>query len=380
LRLLFKAELMGQPAAYRDALLHAVRLAVNETSAPAGFRDALNIAQDAVTTCIKLAQWCQQFVRDQQSPSVDDLQRLGSCYLQLRDSLMNAREQGVELGRVWAELYQGAGGTIGGFVNASPLVGHRELFDVALAVSDAIAVSIGVEPGYSGLLRVPPPPPELAARLLGPVLTAKELTPKPEQLAKLAGEKETMETLLRGIAEWIESNRELSDTWEQTHKPEHLANLLTEHYPAVRRRVVELPFLDLKEAYIKLATAHDAAVKEWTERKAAAVAVGPGSKAGRASQANLANPDGPAATDALLEQWVTLDKMAAIVSRSKRTLEKLKNRQPNPLPIPDAEGGGGRPDEWKWSNIRPWLEKEYDKSLPDRYPADRFHDARADRS
>ncbi len=80
------------------------------------------------------------------------------------------------------------------------------------------------------------------------------------------------------------------------------------------------------------------------------------------------------------EQYVTLDKMAAIVGRSKRTLEKLKTRGRNSLPPPDIEGGGGRADEWLWATVRPWLEGEYGRELPERFPGDRFLDARADRS
>jgi hypothetical protein len=77
----------------------------------------------------------------------------------------------------------------------------------------------------------------------------------------------------------------------------------------------------------------------------------------------------PAAEDG--ECYVTLDQMAAIVNRSKRTLERLKNRKRNPLPAPDLDGGGGRPDEWLWSRIRPWLAKESGKQLPQHFPAAR---------
>jgi hypothetical protein len=66
--------------------------------------------------------------------------------------------------------------------------------------------------------------------------------------------------------------------------------------------------------------------------------------------------------------YVTLDQMAAIVNRSKKTLERLKKRRQNPLPDPDAQGGGGRPDEWVWPNIRPWLEREFNKQLPVQFP------------
>jgi hypothetical protein len=68
-------------------------------------------------------------------------------------------------------------------------------------------------------------------------------------------------------------------------------------------------------------------------------------------------------------QYVTLDKLAAIVSRSKRSLEKRKSRKHNPLPAPDVEGGGGKPDEWIWATIRAWLEKEFGRKLPERYPS-----------
>jgi hypothetical protein len=67
-------------------------------------------------------------------------------------------------------------------------------------------------------------------------------------------------------------------------------------------------------------------------------------------------------------QYVTLDQMAAILQRNKRTLERLKTRRTNPLPLPDVEGGGGRADEWLWHKIRPWLEQESKRILPERYP------------
>jgi hypothetical protein len=101
----------------------------------------------------------------------------------------------------------------------------------------------------------------------------------------------------------------------------------------------------------------------------------------------VARPDGkpaPSPTglspEEAAEQYVTLDKMAASVQRSKRTLEKLKTRPENPLPAPAVEGGGGKPAEWLWSVVRPWLEKEYGRRLPVQFPDARFRDGRADRS
>jgi hypothetical protein len=91
-------------------------------------------------------------------------------------------------------------------------------------------------------------------------------------------------------------------------------------------------------------------------------------------------PPPPEEPDSVTERYVTLDHMAAMVSRSKRTLEKLKTRRKNPLPGPDVEGGGGKPHEWKWRSIRPWLEQEFGRKLPEQFPASRFRDARADRN
>jgi hypothetical protein len=78
---------------------------------------------------------------------------------------------------------------------------------------------------------------------------------------------------------------------------------------------------------------------------------------------------GPGTMTAPAPQYVTLDQMAALVSRSKKTLERLKTRKDNPLPSPAVEGGGGKADEWIWSEVRPWLEQEFRRPLPERLPA-----------
>lgn len=67
------------------------------------------------------------------------------------------------------------------------------------------------------------------------------------------------------------------------------------------------------------------------------------------------------------EQYVTLDMAAAMVNRKKRTLEEWI-KDPN-APLPDVEGGGGRPHEWKWKTIKPWLENKSQRQLPDHYPS-----------
>lgn len=70
-------------------------------------------------------------------------------------------------------------------------------------------------------------------------------------------------------------------------------------------------------------------------------------------------------------EYVTLNQMAAMVRKSKRTLEKYVRRKQNPLPNPDKEGGGGKAHEWIWERVRPWLEDTFDYSLPIVFPAAR---------
>jgi hypothetical protein len=80
---------------------------------------------------------------------------------------------------------------------------------------------------------------------------------------------------------------------------------------------------------------------------------------------HLPPPLGP--TDSQGEQYVTLDQAAGFVNRGKKTLERYLKKEK--MPQPDVEGGGGRPHEWIWSTLRPWLEKTFGKSLPERLPS-----------
>lgn len=68
------------------------------------------------------------------------------------------------------------------------------------------------------------------------------------------------------------------------------------------------------------------------------------------------------------ECHVTLLQMAAIVNRSKRHLERVKEK----LPSPAIKGGDGRPDEWLWLEVRPILNQLFKRQLPEVFPADRF--------
>lgn len=72
----------------------------------------------------------------------------------------------------------------------------------------------------------------------------------------------------------------------------------------------------------------------------------------------------PAEPESPLDSYVTLDQCAAMVHRSKRTLEHYRDR----LPEPAVEGGGGRPHLWRWSKIRTWLEEIFGLNLPEKYP------------
>jgi hypothetical protein len=66
------------------------------------------------------------------------------------------------------------------------------------------------------------------------------------------------------------------------------------------------------------------------------------------------------------DTYITLDQAAARVSRTKRTLEGYKNRG---LPAPAVRGGHGKPSEYLWSVMRPWLEATFGRQLPEDYPS-----------
>lgn len=73
-------------------------------------------------------------------------------------------------------------------------------------------------------------------------------------------------------------------------------------------------------------------------------------------------PEGQEAGD----QFLTLDQMAARVSRSKRTLEGYLKK--GRMPPPAIKGSGGKPHEWIWSTVRPWLEQQFGRKLPIQLP------------
>lgn len=66
-------------------------------------------------------------------------------------------------------------------------------------------------------------------------------------------------------------------------------------------------------------------------------------------------------------QFVTLLQCAKFVNRSKRTLERYKTED-TAFPTPAVIGQDGKADEWKWSIIKPYLEKKCSRRLPERFP------------
>ena len=60
---------------------------------------------------------------------------------------------------------------------------------------------------------------------------------------------------------------------------------------------------------------------------------------------------------------VTLSQAAALVQRSPRTLQHYVAHPIHPLPLPEVRGESGRPNEYKWSEVRPWLEKVFKRNV-----------------
>jgi hypothetical protein len=65
-----------------------------------------------------------------------------------------------------------------------------------------------------------------------------------------------------------------------------------------------------------------------------------------------------------VERLVTLDQASALVNRKKRSLERYKHH----MPPPRVRGRRGQPDEWAWSELRPWLELQFHRILPEQFP------------
>ena len=68
--------------------------------------------------------------------------------------------------------------------------------------------------------------------------------------------------------------------------------------------------------------------------------------------------------------YVTLDTMANYLRVAKKTMER--RYADGKLCEPDIEGGGGKAHQWKYARIRPFLETEFARQLPERWPGDEF--------
>lgn len=72
----------------------------------------------------------------------------------------------------------------------------------------------------------------------------------------------------------------------------------------------------------------------------------------------------PFASPAPSEQLVTLDQMAAIVKKHKRSLERYRDS----LPPPRVAGRRGRAALWVWAEVRSWLAGHFGMPLPESFP------------
>lgn len=72
----------------------------------------------------------------------------------------------------------------------------------------------------------------------------------------------------------------------------------------------------------------------------------------------------PFAPPTAREQLVTLDQCAAMVGVRKRSLARHRAKMPPPV----VPGRRGRAALYSWDEVRPWLEREYGRRLPERFP------------
>jgi hypothetical protein len=73
---------------------------------------------------------------------------------------------------------------------------------------------------------------------------------------------------------------------------------------------------------------------------------------------------------AQLDHHVTLKQLAGIVQKDKKTIQRLVSA--NKLPAPDVRGGNGKANEWIWSKVRGPLGAEFNRPLPEIFPADQW--------
>jgi hypothetical protein len=90
-----------------------------------------------------------------------------------------------------------------------------------------------------------------------------------------------------------------------------------------------------------------------------------GELAGRAYSCATALPDAGENGDP--DPLVTLDQASALARLPKRTAERLLAHEE--FPEPDLRGGGGKSNRWRWSRLRPALQRHARVAeLPERFP------------
>ncbi|HEV7299233.1 MAG TPA: hypothetical protein VGN72_07705 [Tepidisphaeraceae bacterium] len=63
---------------------------------------------------------------------------------------------------------------------------------------------------------------------------------------------------------------------------------------------------------------------------------------------------------------ISMDQAAALVGRTKRTVQGWN--EIDPMPLPEVEGGGGKRHEYSYAKLKPWLEQHSGRKLPDQLP------------
>ena len=70
----------------------------------------------------------------------------------------------------------------------------------------------------------------------------------------------------------------------------------------------------------------------------------------------------PSEAPAELPDLVTLDQAAALVNRQPNGLRHYRKKG---MPKPQIQGRKGKPNEYLWSEMRPWLEETFGRKIPE---------------
>jgi hypothetical protein len=63
-----------------------------------------------------------------------------------------------------------------------------------------------------------------------------------------------------------------------------------------------------------------------------------------------------------LPEIVNLDQAAALVNKTTNGLRHYRNKG---MPKPHIRGTKGQPNQYLWSEMRPWLEKQFNRRIPE---------------